>query len=118
MGQLLYASIILYNFGLFLVKDSILYQYLRFFVDRRYRYGAWFLIGVIFVGGIAYILASCFACLPVPFFWDKTIQGGHCVNREALWFSFSGFNIITDFAIWVLPMPVLWKLQLPRKQKI
>ncbi|KAJ9610699.1 hypothetical protein H2200_005476 [Cladophialophora chaetospira] len=118
MLKVLYASIIVYNLGLFLVKDSILYQYLRFFVERRYRRAAWFLIGFILVGGVAFILTGCFACSPIAFSWDKSIQGGHCINQEPLWFSFSGFNILTDLAVWVLPMPVLWKLQLPRKQKL
>ncbi|ETI25459.1 hypothetical protein G647_02232 [Cladophialophora carrionii CBS 160.54] len=118
LSKLLYASIIVYNLGLFLVKDSILYQYLRFFVDRRYRYAAWFLIGFICVAGITFILVSCFSCMPVAFYWDKSIEGGHCIDMMAFWFSFSGFNIVTDVAVWVLPMPVLWNLQLPRKQKI
>ncbi|OCT47202.1 hypothetical protein CLCR_02622 [Cladophialophora carrionii] len=56
--------------------------------------------------------------MPVAFYWDKNIEGGHCIDMMAFWFSFSGFNIVTDVAVWVLPMPVLWKLQLPRKQKI
>lgn len=100
------------------MKGSILYQYLRFFTERRYRYTAWFLIVFVFVGGTAFILANCFACKPVAFFWDKSIEGGRCFNREGLWFSFSGFNILTDFLTWLLPMPVLWKLQLPKKQKM
>ncbi|KIW80727.1 hypothetical protein Z517_07343 [Fonsecaea pedrosoi CBS 271.37] len=117
LSKLLYASIILYNLGLFLVKDSILYQYLRFFVDRRYRLAAWVLIISICVAGVAFILTSCFSCWPIAFYWDKTIKGGHCIDLMAFWFSLSGFNIVTDLAVWVLPMPVLKSLRLPRKQK-
>ena len=58
------------------------------------------------------------ACTPVAFFWDRSIEGGHCINFTALWFSFSIFSIVTDLAIFVLPIPVLWNLQLPRKQKM
>ncbi|KIW24041.1 uncharacterized protein PV07_09780 [Cladophialophora immunda] len=118
LSKLLYASIIVYNLGLFLVKDSILYQYLRFFVERRYRLAAWILIVFICVAGVTFILTSCFSCWPVAYYWDKSIKGGHCVDLMAFWFSFSGFNIVTDLAVWVLPMPVLKSLQLPRKQKI
>jgi hypothetical protein len=35
----------------------------------------------------------------------------------ALWFTFAATSIVTDLAIWLLPMPVLKSLQLPRKQK-
>ncbi|OAG40135.1 hypothetical protein AYO21_05613 [Fonsecaea monophora] len=117
LSKLLYASIILYNLGLFLVKDSILYQYLRFFVDRRYRLAAWVLIISICVAGVAFILTSCFSCWPIAFYWDKSVRGGHCIDLMAFWFSLSGFNIVTDLAVWVLPMPVLKSLRLPRKQK-
>lgn len=114
----MYAELIIYGIGLLIVKDSILYQYLRFFVERRFRLGAWFLIVFITVGGLAMTLTSCFSCQPIAFFSDKSIEGGHCINLVAFWFSFSAFNIITDLAVLVLPMPVLKRLQLPRKQKI
>jgi len=118
LAQLLYASVIVYNIALFLVKVSILYQYLRFFVQRNYRLAAWWLIGTIGIGGSAFILTSCFSCWPIRYYWDKSIEGGHCVDLLAFWFSLSAFNIITDLAVWFLPMPVLKNLQLPRKQKI
>ncbi|KAK5044881.1 hypothetical protein LTR84_010419 [Exophiala bonariae] len=116
LSKLLYASIIVYNLGLVFVKDSILYQYLRFFVHRVYRRIAWGLIVFVTAVGSAMIITSCVSCLPVQYFWDKR-GDGHCVNLMAFWFSFSGFNIITDLAVWLLPMPVLKGLQLPRKQK-
>jgi len=100
------------------VKDSILYQYLRFFVARPYRIAVWVLITLICVVGLLFLLIASFSCWPVAFFWDKSIKGGHCVNFTAIWFTFSGFSIATDLAIWVLPIPVLWKLQLPKKQRL
>ncbi|KAK5193383.1 hypothetical protein LTR99_006935 [Exophiala xenobiotica] len=118
LGQLLYASVIVYNIALFLVKISILYQYLRFFVQRSYRLTAWCLIGFIGFGGFAFILTTCFSCWPIKYYWNKSIKGGHCVDMLAFWFSLSAFNITTDLAVWFLPMPVLKRLQLPRKQKI
>ncbi|KIW10642.1 hypothetical protein PV08_11606 [Exophiala spinifera] len=116
--KLLYASVIEYNVALFLLKDSILYQYLRFFVQRSYRIAAWCLIGIVGVGGFAFILMSCFSCWPIAYFWEKSIENGHCVDILAFWFSFSAFNIATDLAVWFLPMPVLYNLKLPRKQKM
>lgn len=99
-----------------IVKDSILYQYLRFFVHRVYRRIAQGLIIIVTSVGIAMVITSCVSCLPVRFFWDKRIDG-HCIDLMAFWFSFSSFNILTDLAVWLLPMPVLKGLQLPRKQK-
>ncbi len=118
LAKLLYSSIIIYNLGLFAVKDSILCQYLRFFVETHYRRAAWFLIGFISVGGLAFILTSCFACRPVASFWDRSIEGGRCIALMAFWFCLAAFNILTDIAVWLLPMPVPKSLQLPKKQKI
>lgn len=55
--------------------------------------------------------------MPVAYFWDKAIKGGHCMNEYAVWFTNAGVNIVTDFAIIILPMPVLRSLNLPLKQK-
>jgi hypothetical protein len=55
--------------------------------------------------------------MPVAYFWDKTIKGGHCMNQYAVWFTNAAVNIVTDFAIIILPMPVLRSLDLPLKQK-
>lgn len=63
-------------------------------------------------------MAASFSCWPIPFFWDKAIHGGHCIDLLAFWFSLGGFNILTDMAVWILPMPVLKSLHLPRKQKL
>lgn len=117
-SKLLYISIIVYNLGLLVVKDSILYQYLRFFVTKSYRRAAWGLIIFITTVGFVMILTSCVSCLPIPYYWDRSVKGGHCIDLMAFWFSFSSFNIVTDLAVWLLPMPVLKNLQLPRKQKM
>ena len=74
-------------------------------------------MGFIWGGGIILILILCFSCKPVAFFWDKSIDGT-CMNTQPLWYTTSGFQLATDFACLGLPIPVLMKLQLPRKQKI
>lgn len=44
--------------------------------------------------------------------------GGHCVNTNA-WFISSGFfNIVSDFAILILPLRCIYALQLPTRKKI
>jgi hypothetical protein len=63
------------------------------------------------------VIGSIFSCTPVPFFWDKGIHGGQCINLMAFWFSNASFNIISDIAIIILPIPVLKTLNLPKKQK-
>lgn len=128
---MLYASILVYNSGLFIVKASLLYQYLRFFVDLRWRRACHIIMGIVVVGGLAFLTASICTCIPVGKFWDDDIEGT-CIDRQGefylrslddanclvFWYSFASFNLVTDLACWLLPIPVLSKLKLPKKQKI
>ncbi|KAK8018957.1 hypothetical protein PG991_008147 [Apiospora marii] len=43
---------------------------------------------------------------------------GTCVDQLAVWYVMAGVNIITDFAIFIIPLPVIKSLQLPTKQKM
>ncbi len=47
-------------------------------------------------------------CTPVDYFWVKSVQG-HCFNPEWVYFSNAPFQIVTDFAIFGLPLPTLPK---------
>jgi hypothetical protein len=40
------------------------------------------------------------------------------MNELRLWFTNAGLNIVTDFSLWILPMPIIYKLHLPKKQKL
>ena len=58
-----------------------------------------------------------FACVPISYYWDKSIAGGHCININYLGYGITGAGFLTDLLIWLLPVPWLWSLQmkLPRK---
>ena len=73
-------------------------------------------LGVVTVYTIWAVFSSIFACTPIPYFWDKSLKG-HCINQFAMWFSNAGVNILTDLAIIILPMPVLRRLNLAKRQK-
>ena len=56
-------------------------------------------------------------CFPVARFWETSLPGT-CVDQLAVWYVMAGVNIITDAAIFVIPLPVIKSLQLPTKQKM
>jgi hypothetical protein len=116
-SQPFYASILVYNLSLTFVKLSILCQFLRFFTESRPRKICICMICLITAYGAAVQFVSIFACTPVPYFWDRSIANGYCIDLLAFWFSNASFNILTDLMICVLPVPVLKGLNLPRKQK-
>ncbi|PMD12600.1 hypothetical protein NA56DRAFT_652406 [Hyaloscypha hepaticicola] len=96
---------------------ALLLFYLRVFPQQKFRLLCY--AGLTFVGcsGLAYIIATIFQCSPVPFYWNRTIHGGHCIQSGPFWISYAIINIVTDFYILILPMPVLYSLSLSKKNK-
>ena len=117
LAKVFWFSVIVYYLALTFVKSSILCQFLRFLVGPVIRRVCWTILAFIVAYGAATVSGSIFVCLPVAYFWDKATHGGHCVNLMAFWFTNATFNIVSDIAICILPMPALKSLQLPRKQK-
>ncbi|KAI9367647.1 hypothetical protein BJX61DRAFT_527392 [Aspergillus egyptiacus] len=99
-------------------KVSILLFYVRVFQTRSFRILA-YVIGFLVVGhGIGVFFAALFQCSPVQYTWDKTIPGGSCFDQQAFYRYVSPPNIFTDFAILIMPMPVVWRLQTKLTQKL
>ncbi|KAF2190628.1 hypothetical protein K469DRAFT_559523 [Zopfia rhizophila CBS 207.26] len=112
-----WASILLYYLALLFTKLAILVQYLRIFPTRRFHTVCCVLLGLVAAYGIWTLFGSIFLCTPVPFFWDKSIQGGTCMNQFIVWYLNAGVNIVQDFVILILPMPLLRRLNIPKGQK-
>ena len=107
----------MYYIGLTTIKSSVILQLLRFLIDSRIRLFCWALLVLICSYGLAAVLVSLLACMPVAYFWDKSIEGGHCINLLAFWYSNAAFNIITDIVVVAIPLSVLRSLLLPKRQK-
>ncbi|KAI4754803.1 hypothetical protein E4T52_02282 [Aureobasidium sp. EXF-3400] len=116
LNKALWASVPIYQASLSLTKISILLQYRRVFVGSEIQRMITGSIGVIIVYGLWSVFSTAFMCTPVAYFWDHSI-GGHCLSRLGVWFANASLNIITDIVICLMPVPVLNKLRLPRKQK-
>lgn len=43
---------------------------------------------------------------------------GHCFDGNASYKGSGVFNVLSDFAILIIPMPVLWNLQMSLERKI
>ncbi|CAD6591805.1 MAG: hypothetical protein ASARMPREDX12_005417 [Alectoria sarmentosa] len=73
--------------------------------DRRWAIG---LAILIFVWALTSELVTTFSCkIPTP--WDYT--HGKCLDRYSWWSYFEITNIITDVALILLPLAIIWKIQ-------
>ena len=115
--QIFWATVPIYQSSLISTKASILFQYLRVFTQRNIRIACYCLIGFLATYGTWTILSAWLNCVPVEKFWNPSVPG-YCMSKAGLWFSNAAVHIVTDIMIIVFPMPVLKRLNLPRKQKI
>ncbi len=58
-----------------------------------------------------------FGCTPVAKYW-KPDEPGHCINVIKADYVYGSLNFITDLTMFVLPLPMVWRLQLSLKQKL
>jgi hypothetical protein len=106
-----------YTIGLMLVKLSILIFYIRLFPSVTFRRLAWGLMFITFGYAIGSFFAIVFQSTPVTL-PSKMPPTAHVVNLKLYYFSNAALNLFTDWAILLLPMYSLWKVQLPIRQRI
>ncbi|KAF6225737.1 hypothetical protein HO133_009739 [Letharia lupina] len=117
--QSLIATQTIYFCAQALVKVSILLLYHRLFGVVE-----WFRIALCVAGAltimwwIAAILDSIFQCVPVQAIWDKSIRDPKCQDVRASALGTGISNMILDIMFLIIPLPMIWKLQVTRKIKI
>jgi len=128
--KVFFAQGLLYNPVLGLVKWSIILFLLR--LDDRRRYIRWTLIALQ-VFNIAHMvsvfLVVVFQCSPVHMYWnhhktDELVDGrivndGYtCIDQASFSLSTAGISILTDVAILLVPIAMMWNLRMPVRRKL
>ncbi|KAF3390266.1 hypothetical protein F1880_009230 [Penicillium rolfsii] len=116
----LWLSIPFYNLSLVLSKLSILVLFTRIFRSRKFLACTYTIMAILIIAGLWMVLSGFLQCIPVHYFWNMNLQmhRGHCLPEGPVWYVNAALQIFTDVVILILPMPLLWKLHLPRKQKV
>jgi hypothetical protein len=112
-----YVSIVLYMVALLFLKTTFLAQYYRVFFAQK---GRPFFFAVAFVvcgWGVSQVFVGIFLCYPIQGFWDKTVDA-RCIPTNLQWHVNAAGNIATDIIVFVLPLPVIGQLNLPKTQKL
>jgi hypothetical protein len=115
-GQSFYSSIAVYNVAVCLTKISILLQYKRIFSNTILKKIIIFGLCFLTCWGITLSFLLPMVCMPVAAFWDPNVKG-FCLDNATIWYVMAGVNVVTDFAVFTMPIPVISSLQLPKKQK-
>ncbi|KAF6220993.1 hypothetical protein HO133_002674 [Letharia lupina] len=65
----------------------------------------------------ATVLADCLICRPIRYRWDFAIKGASCGDETKLGLFIAIVNFLQDVIVVVLPMPILWNLQMAVSRK-
>ncbi|KAF0330657.1 integral membrane protein [Colletotrichum asianum] len=101
------------------IKISILCMYLRFAVSRSFN-----ILCICTIAFHALFFVICIGvtlsqCQPLSKQWDLTgTVEGMCINTTAFFYFTSGFNILTDIWILIIPIKTLSGILRPRREKI
>ncbi|KFZ25164.1 hypothetical protein V502_00358 [Pseudogymnoascus sp. VKM F-4520 (FW-2644)] len=111
-----WVSEILFTLTTSLVKISILFFYLRLAITPTWKRVIFGSIAFIVVWTIAFCSLIIFQCNPVSDYWNPTSK--NCSSAEIGLFTHGLTNTITDIYVYVLPMRLVWKTNLPKSKRI
>ena len=111
-----FYSFLFYTISLAMTKMSILCLYMRIMVYGAPRIAVYVVLGVTMLCNSWVLVASFIQCIPLQALWDSDVEGSCLGSAVALGSSI--IHIITDFLIFVLPIPSLASLRIHKRQKI
>ncbi|KAM0426331.1 hypothetical protein ACHAPT_008372 [Fusarium lateritium] len=118
-GRSFWISILFYMMALFWAKMTFLLHYYRLMSVSNMRNVYLGAIIIVALWGTSQGIMAFLQCVPLKAVWDPRVKAWCRPHQTALWFINGVINIVSDFAILILPLPVIWKLQnLPTSQKI
>ncbi|KAN0068104.1 hypothetical protein V8E54_013674 [Elaphomyces granulatus] len=112
------ATDLIYLPSVALPKLSALCFCLRVFVFRKVRIFTWIVIGIVIINWAAFTISATLQCRPLAYWWDKTIQGGFCIDVQLLFRLACIPNLAIDVMVLALPITSLMQLRLPLFKKI
>ncbi|KAK8158032.1 hypothetical protein BKA80DRAFT_312400 [Phyllosticta citrichinensis] len=114
-----YAYQILYQVDLLFIKLSILFFYRTISEHRWFRKTVYTAMAVVGATAISFILTNAFQCPHTSDAFSMAVFiPGKCNDRETMWMAQASINIVTDFFIVLLPMPLLNRLQITRARRV
>lgn len=87
----------------------------------QYTYSLYAVSAMFTAMNLIAMLYIIFHCRPVQYAWDTTIKGGKCNPAQTLadiYYATTAVNIATDWFCALLPVPLLWNVQLNRNAKL
>ena len=108
-----------YNVSISLPKLSTVFFYDRVFAtsDSKTMKRVLWSVGVLVVlWCFTATMTNLMQCVPIEKSWEPEIPGT-CITNLTWWLPFGISSALIDLILLVIPLPCLWRLQMPLKQK-
>ncbi|KAI1332857.1 hypothetical protein F5Y16DRAFT_128603 [Xylariaceae sp. FL0255] len=117
--QYLVAQSIWYLATIWISKVSVCILYRRLFPGRVIYITLCIIVALMLATSLATVLALFFACRPFSANWaSPAVQATHCINKEPIFVWGTLPNVLTDTAMLIMPLPIIWKLHMATNFKI
>ena len=113
-----YAYEVIYGLSIGLTKISILLFYSRIFKDRTFKLALYVTLGLVAAFTFAIEVAVLAQCQPAHALWDITYTPRKCMDLRTFFIGSGVPNIILNVIILVLPLPMVWALEIERRHKL
>lgn len=109
---------LLYTVSITLTKVSILLLYIRILTYDLVRLLGKVLLGVVLLSHAWIVVSILTTCVPLTAAWDHNPADPppYCHPALVFWVN-AMLHLLTNFMIFVLPLPVISSMSLPRRQK-
>lgn len=113
------STLVMYTTTMAAVRISVLLLYRRIFCTPRFVLLCWVLGAMTVSWWIASVIVDVFQCHPVDAAWNpKFMFSPQCIDFQKFWYGLSGSSVIMDTLILIMPIYMVWQLQLRTRQKV
>ncbi|KAL6709022.1 hypothetical protein ACN47E_002149 [Coniothyrium glycines] len=116
--QSVLAGLLLWTTSTTFIRISAILLFIRIFPLARFITLCWFVLALNLAYAIATYFAGFLMCQPITYTWDASRLGGHCGNWRTFYLWHGTQNLVLDLIVVIMPMPLLWRLQLPSYKKV
>lgn len=119
LTQVSYATTLVYVPMVFVIKIALLAVMGRIFAPHRRKVIVIYIsIGIMLCYYVAALFLKIFFCDPISAYWFGTSNGGKCLNQRNVIIADSVISIASDLWVLILPVPMIWSLQMTRAKKL
>jgi hypothetical protein len=91
--------------------------FLDVFLVSSIRKATYVVLVAVVLHGTYVTLTNIFICTPIHDYWERPWDNV-CINRRIKFQVDNGLNIIFNFVMLCLPLPAIWPMTLPWRQKL